>query len=113
MNASSESDPDPDFESVLRQRSLRLAIPDPAWREQILGSALGEPTFCPRRTRRPFWKTRWLPASLAACWVIIPLLNWSAGRETRRFSQYANAEAVPMFMGGWDRTPLLAVAPSP
>lgn len=110
MNASPE--PNPDFESLLRQRASRLAKPDAAWREEILGIAQNEPTFPPCRTRRPLWKTRWFPASLAACWMVIPFLNWSAERETRRFSQYANAQAVPMVMGGWNQTALMAATSS-
>jgi hypothetical protein len=110
MNASPE--PDPDFESLLRQRASRLAGPDPAWREEIMGAAQNETTVSKRRSSRALWKTRWFPASLVACWLIIPLLNWSAERETRRFSQYANAQAVPMVMGGWNQAVLLAAASS-
>ncbi len=110
MNAPPE--PNNDFESLLRQRAARLAVPDPAWRADVLESALYQATTNPRRTRRPLWKTRWFPASLAACWLVIPFLNWSAERETRRFSQYANAQAVPMVMGGWNESVLLAAASS-
>ena len=110
MNASPE--PDPDFESLLRQRASRLAKPGPAWREDILEAARNQPTIRTLKTRCPLWKTRWFPTSLAACWLVIPLLNWSAERETRRFSQYANAQAVPMVMGSWNQTVLLAAASS-
>jgi hypothetical protein len=110
MNASPE--PDPDFESLLRHRASRLAKPDPVWREEILEAARIEATVRPRCSGRPLWKTRWFPASLAACWLVIPLLNWSAERETRRFSHYANAQAVPMVMGSLNQSVLLAAASS-
>jgi hypothetical protein len=38
------------------------------------------------------------------------LLNWSAERETKRFSQYANAQATSMVMAGWNQPVLLASA---
>jgi len=109
MNTSPE--PDPDFESLLRQRASRLALPDPAWRGEILSAPQAGPANAAiRRSGRPLWKTRWFPASLAACWLVIPLLNWSARQETRRFSQYANAQAALMVMAGGNQPLLLAAA---
>ena len=108
MNASLK--PDPDFESLLRQRASRLPKPDPAWREEILGTAENETSVRTRPSNRPLWKTRWFPGSLAACWLVIPFLNWCAERETQRFSQYANAQAVPMILDGGVHTVLLAAA---
>lgn len=109
-NPESGPDPDPDFESLLRQRASRLAKPDPAWRAVILESAQNEPGISALRARCSLWQTRWFPATLAACWLVIPALNWSARQETKRFSQYANAGAASMLTGGWDRTVVLAAA---
>jgi hypothetical protein len=105
MNTSPE--PDPDFESLLRRQASRLAAPDPAWREKILHAALTSDSHqASNHRRRKFYG--W--GSLAACWAATLLLNWSAERETKRFSQYANAQATSMVMAGWNQPVLLAAA---
>ncbi len=105
MNTS--PDPDPNFESLLRQRASRLAAPNPAWREKILHAALTSAAPQASSHRR---RTFYLWGSLAACWMATLLLNWSAERETKRFSQYANAQAASMVMAGWNQPVLLAAA---
>ena len=108
MNASPE--PDPDFESLLRQRAFRLAVPDPAWRAEILNAIQSRPVIATPRPRRSLWRKEWIATSLAACWLTILLLNWSAQRETKRFSHYASAQAASVVFGDWNKPVLLAAA---
>lgn len=105
MNTS--PDPDPNFESLLRQRASRLAAPNPAWREKILHAALTSAAPQASSHRR---RTFYLWGSLAACWMATLLLNWSAERETQRFSQYANAQAAVMALSGNSSAVLLAMS---
>ena len=102
-------EPDPDFESLLRRQASRLAAPDPAWREEILNAALTTAAHQASNHRR---RNLYVWGSLAACWAATFLLNWSAERETKRFSQYANAQATSMVMAGWNQPVLLAAAPA-
>lgn len=106
MNASPE--PESDFESLIRQRASRLAAPDPAWRDENLGTVQNAAVGTLQWPSRSLWRTKWFPLSLAACWVAVLVLNWSALKETGRFSGYADARAVPMVLGCWNEPVLLA-----
>ena len=100
-------EPDPDFESLLRQRASRLAAPDPAWREDILHAALTTAAHQGSNLRR---RKYYLWGSLAACWAAILLLNWSAERETSRYAHYANAQAAVMALSSNSSAVLLAMS---
>lgn len=105
MNASPESDPD--FESLLRQRASRLAVPDPAWRDEVLHAALSSGAHWNSiHRRRKFYG--W--GSLAACWAAIILLNWSAERETARYAHYANAHAAAMALSASSSAVIVAMS---
>ena len=106
MNTSDE--PDPDFESLLRQRATRLAAPDPAWREEILHAAL---TSSAHQASSHRWRHFYLWGSLAACWTATLLLNWSAERETSRYAHYANAQAAVMALSSSSSSVLIAMSP--
>ena len=105
MNTS--PDPDPNFESLLRQRASRLAAPNPAWREKILHAALTSAAPQASSHRR---RTFYLWGSLAACWMATLLLNWSAERETSRYAHYANAQAAVMALSSNSSAVLLAMS---
>ena len=107
MNPSPEPEPDPDFESLLRRQAPRLAAPDPAWRVEILQAAL---TSAPQPVSSDLRHYFYGWGSLAACWAATLLLNWSAERETKRFSHYANAQAISVVMSSWDQPVLMAAA---
>ncbi len=100
-------EPDPDFESLLRQRASRLAAPAPAWREEILHSTLTSDSHQASKHRR---RTFYLWGSLAACWAATLLLNWSAERETSRYAHYANAQAAVMALSSNSSAVLLAMS---
>ena len=100
-------EPDPDFESLLRQQTTRLAAPDPAWREEILHAT--RTSAAPRASshrRLNFYG--W--GSLAACWAATFLLNWSAERETSRYAHYANARAAVMALSNNSSAVLIAMS---
>ena len=104
MNASPE--PDPDFESLLRQRAFRLAVPDPAWRAEILGAATSSSAHRRSESKRRIF---YMWGSLAACWATTILLNWSAERETSQYSHYANAHAAAMALSSSPSAVLIAM----
>ena len=105
MNTSPE--PDPDFESLLRQRTARLAAPDPAWRKEILHAALTTAAHQASSHRR---RNFYMWGSLAACWMATLLLNWNAERETSRYAHYANAQAAVMALSSNSSAVLLAMS---
>ena len=104
MNASLK--PDPDFESLLRQRVARLVVPDPAWRAEVLWSATSSSTHRRSASKRRIF---YMWGSLAACWATTILLNWSAERETSRYSHYANAHAAAMALSSSPSAVLIAM----
>ncbi len=100
-------EPDPDFESLLRQRASRLAAPDPASRDEILHAVLTSAAHQASSHRR---RNLYVWGSLAACWAATFLLNWSAERETSRYAHYANAQAAVMALSSNSSAVLLAMS---
>ena len=100
-------EPDPDFESLLRQRASQLAAPDPTWREEILHAAL---TTAAHQGSSHHRRNFYMWGSLAACWMATLLLNWSAEREISRYAHYANAQAAVMALSSDSSAVLIAMS---